>query len=499
MILHQGIRRRALLGTAALGTAALGAAAGGGLLAAAPAFAEPTGDASAPEASGLDAGVMPQGGWRAAAADVRNEMLDTWRSYRRLAFGHDELLPVSGGVHDFFDPAHPVGLTIVEALDTLFFMGLDAELAEGVAWIHDHLDFKAVSVPVQIFETNIRMVGGLLSGHLVTGDPVLLAKAKEIADILMPAFERSPTGAPYRFVNPSTGEVSGPENFLAEIGTIIAEFGTLSRLVGDQRYYLAAKKAAQAVFDRRSPLDLVGTTLNIETGDWVNTTASIHPPVDSFFEYLFDGWDLFGDRDMRRWFDILNRANIANEAVFLRRDGHGPEHLWFARVSKDTGQLVSLNQSELGSFYAGLLGQAGEIRLGDQFLRSWTSLLDRYPVLPEGIDPLSGVATGRGNALRPEYVDSAFNLWLRTGNDRYRRLAFAYYLRQKQHSRVPNGWTVIADVTTTPVTHGDLTSGYWWSEQMKYWYLMFSGTDRFDYRNNYLSTEGNVFRGVRRH
>ena len=86
----------------------------------------------------------------------------------------------------------------------------------------------------------------------------------------------------------------------------------------------------------------------------------------------------------------------------------------------------------------------------------------------------------------------------RSFNERYRRLAFQYYLRQKADSRVPNGWTVIDDVTTTPATHGDLTSGYWYSEQMKYWYLMFSGTDRFDYRNNYLSTEGNVFRGVRR-
>ena len=80
----------------------------------------------------------------------------------------------------------------------------------------------------------------------------------------------------------------------------------------------------------------------------------------------------------------------------------------------------------------------------------------------------------------------------------YRERAFEYYQRQKRASRVPNGWTIVTDVTTTPPMQGDLTSGYWWSEQMKYWYLMFSGTARFDYRRNYLSTEGNVFRGVRR-
>jgi len=483
----QGIGRRALFGGAAIGTAAVGA----GIVRATPALAAAADDTE-------PVGQVPAGGWAAAAADVRAELLHTWDSYKRLAWGHDQLMPVNGGFSEFFDDAHPVGLTIVEALDTLFFMGLDAELADGVAWIRDHLDFHAVAVPVQVFETNIRMVGGLLSGYLATGEKVLLSKAKDIADILMPAFERSPTGAPYRFVNPSTGEVSGAQNFLAEIGTIIAEFGTLSRLVGDDRYYRAAKKATQAVFDRRSPLNLAGTTLNIETGAWADPTASVHPPVDSYFEYLFDGWDLFHDRDFKTWFDVLNTASVAHEAVWLRPDASPREHLWFARVDMNTGVLGSLRQVELTAFYAGLLGQAGNLRLGDAYLSSWTSLLGRYRVLPEVVDPLSGVATGKGNALRPEYVDAAFNLWLLTRNDRYRQLAYAYYLRQKADSRVPNGWTVIDDVTTTPATHGDLTSGYWYSEQMKYWYLMFSGTDRFDYRNNYLSTEGNIFRGVRR-
>ena len=317
------------------------------------------------------------------------------------------------------------------------------------------------------------------------------------SDVLLPAFTKSPTGAPYRFVKPSNGKVSGTSNFLAEIGTIVAEFGTLSRLVGDDRYYQAAKQAMKAVYDRRSSLDLVGTTLDIETGEWLNTTASIHPPVDSYFEYLWDGWDLFGDPDFKAWYDVLTPAIIEHEAVWLRTSGQPLEHLWFVRVNQDTGALVSTGQSELGSFYAGLLGQSGYLSLGEAYLDSWTSLLDRYPILPEGIDPFSGNATSVGNALRPEYVDSAFNLWLVTAQtERFRELAYDYYLRQKTASRVDNGWTIATNVTTDPVTHGDLTSGYWWSEQMKYWYLMFGQVDRFDYANNYLSTEGNVFRGL---
>jgi hypothetical protein len=428
--------------------------------------------------------------WRRVADDVRAELRHTWQSYKRLAWGHDHLLPVSGGHGEFFDDAHPVGLTIVEALDTLYFMGLDDELADGVRWIRNDLDFAAVNADVQVFETNIRMIGGLLSGYLCTGDRVLLDHAKKIADILLPCFTQSPTGMPYRRVNPSTGRISGTINVLAEIGTIIAEFGTLSRLVHDDRYYKAAKKAQQAVFDRRSPLDLVGTEIDIETGAWTDTSARVDPPVDSFFEYLWDGWDLFRDRDLKHWYDTLTAGVLRHE-----EERYGGR-LWFHRADMASGASLGRETSELTSFYAGLLGQSGHLREGEAYHSAWASVLSTYTLLPEGYDYGTGAATGPGNELRPEYVDAAFNLWLITGKELYRERAYDYYRRQKRASRVANGWTIVTDVTTSPPTHGDLTSGYWWSEQMKYWYLMFANCPRFDYRDNYLSTEGDAFRGI---
>jgi mannosyl-oligosaccharide alpha-1,2-mannosidase len=77
-------------------------------------------------------------------------------------------------------------------------------------------------------------------------------------------------------------------------------------------------------------------------------------------------------------------------------------------------------------------------------------------------------------------------------------LAADYYGRMKATSRVDNGYTILEDVTTDPPTKGDLTSGYWYAENMKYYWLMFSGTDRFDYQRSYLTTEGNVLKGFRR-
>jgi hypothetical protein len=428
--------------------------------------------------------------YAALGAEVVAEFSTAWSAYRRHAWGRDELRPLAGTGSDFFIQGSTLGLTIVEALDTLYLMRLDAELDSGVRWVKDNLDV-AQDAPVQVFETIIRLVGGLLSGHLATKDATLLALARELADRLLPAFTKSPTGAPYRYVNLATGSVRGTENYLAEIGTCIAEFGELSRLTGDHKYYNAAKAALRAVYDRRSALDLVGTALNVETGAWTDTTATLDPPVDSFFEYLWDGWALFADRDLRTWYTTLTTAVFQRLAD--RRDGR----LWFRQAHMTTGADAGHTQSELTAYYAGLLAQSGRTADGELYHDSWTDVLAVHRLPPEYIDYRTLAVVNHAYPLRPEYVDSCLFLWMATGKDRYRSRARTMWQRQRQYCKVANGYTVVDDVTTSPMRLGDLTPGYWWSENMKYYYLLFSNTPRFDYASNYLSTEGNVLRGLR--
>ena len=79
--------------------------------------------------------------WAKFAQDVRAEMAWAWRNYVELAFGHDQIKPVSGGAEEFFLPGGPaLGLSIVEALDTLYLMGLDAELEVGLGCGRDGED-----------------------------------------------------------------------------------------------------------------------------------------------------------------------------------------------------------------------------------------------------------------------------------------------------------------------------------------------------------------------
>ncbi len=429
--------------------------------------------------------------WSALAQDVRAEMAWAWRNYVELAFGHDQIKPVSGGVDEFFFPKGPgLGLSIVEALDTLYLMGLDAELEEGVHWIEKNLQFD-IDGEVQVFETNIRVVGGLLSGWLATRNKTLLTLAHELVDRLLPAFSKSPTGIPYRFVNLRTGAVRDATTSPAELGTYISEFGVLSRAVGDTRYYDAAKRAAKACFDRRSSLDLVADAIHAESGKWLSRRATIGPPSDSYYEYLYGGWRLFGDTDFKHWYDVHAAAILKHQAELVEG------RLWFAQADFETGARLDQRQSELAAFYAGLLAKAGDTDHARAYLASWADVQAIFGLLPEELDYGTFKATSPGNELRPEFADSCLALYVHGAGDWPRQLGRIHYENMKRTSRARFGYTIIDDVIARPVKQGDLCPGYWWAEQMKYYWLLFSDTPRFDYRNNYLSTEGKVLTGLK--
>ena len=73
------------------------------------------------------------------------------------------------------------------------------------------------------------------------------------------------------YVNLHTGQVRDPKTNPAETGTLLLEFGTLSKLTGNPVFYDKAKRALVETFKRRSPLGLVGSSINVETGAWIGS------------------------------------------------------------------------------------------------------------------------------------------------------------------------------------------------------------------------------------
>ena len=443
--------------------------------------------ASAP---GMVAAAPPERDWHALAGEVRDEMAWAWGEYRRLAWGKDQIRPISGGYESFPLKDHHLGLSLIEGLDTLWLMGLDGPFAEGVEWIRANLDFD-VDGEVSVFETSIRLVGGLLAAHHACGDPMLLGRARDLANRLFPAFD-TPAGLPYRFVNLKTGKVRDPVTNPAEVGSYLPEWGTLSRLTGDDRYRATVKRAVVALFQRRSRLDLLADKVHAETGQWLSRRATVGPPCDSYYEYLWDAWQLLGDAECLQMYRVCTAAILRwQPEVFEGR-------LWIADVDFETGARLDRQQDELAAFYGGLLAQGGAMREGAQYTLSWSSVQDRFGVLPEGYNYGTRQATAKTNDLRPELADSAINLWLLDPKPIWREIGRTHFLNMRRWNRAAHGYADLADVTVTPKVQSDHCPGYWWAEQMKYYYLLFSDTERFDYRTNYLSTEGKVLLGLRR-
>ena len=151
------------------------------------------------------------------ARHVRQEFLHAWNGYRKYAWGHDALKPLSKSYHDWYSA--PLLMSPVDALDTMILMGMNDEAATTREYIARNLSFDR-DIYVKNFEITIRLLGGLLSSYQLTGDRRLLTLADDLGTRLLPAFN-SPTGMPYVFVNLKTGAVRGELTNPAEVGSLL--------------------------------------------------------------------------------------------------------------------------------------------------------------------------------------------------------------------------------------------------------------------------------------
>ncbi len=422
------------------------------------------------------------GGRAALAARVREEMLHAWHGYERYAWGRDELRPVSRTVRDWY--AEPLLMTPVDALDTLLLMGLNDEAARARELIATRLSFDR-DLSVKNFEITIRLLGGLLSGWQMTGDPRLLRLAEDLGTRLLPAFA-SPTGMPYTFVNLRTGKTRGPHSNPAEIGTLLLELGTLARATGKPVFYDKPKRALVELYRRRSPRGLVGEEIDVETGRWISRASHVGGGIDSYYEYLLKCSLLFGDADCGRMW----RESVAALDRDLADDA--PTGFWYGQVDMITGKRTASEFGALHAFLPAVLALGGDLDRSRRLEASCFKMWNLHGIEPDLLDYRSMKVIEAGYPLRPEIVESAYYLRRATGDPRYLEMGRTFLAGLLAHCRTDAGYTVLASVVTKE--KGDLMPSYFLAETLKYLYLIFAPDQALDFDHVIFNTEGHPLR-----
>ena len=419
----------------------------------------------------------------AFAAEVREAFLHAWTAYEQYAWGHDALRPLTRGRRDWYDTT--LVMTPLDAYDTMLLMGLDAEAGRAKELILERLSFDH-DMTVQVFEVNIRILGGLLSAYQMDGDRRWLELATDLGDRLLPAFA-SPTGMPYVRVNLRTGATSGNENNPAEIGTLTLEFGLLSDLTGDPRYYEAVKGAVSRLFAQRSSLGLVGSVIDVENGDWLDTTSHVRGGIDSYYEYLLKAWLLFGDEDFRTMWeagrDALN-ARVAHEV-----EGR----LWYGQVDMLTGERTGTRFGALDAFLPAVLALGGDLERAARLEESVGFMWETFGVEPESFDYTTLEILQPAYPLRPEAIESAYYLFALTGDERWREMGKDMFHRVVAAARVDSGFAHLGDVRTGE--KDDAMESFFLAETLKYAYLL-ANPSALDFDAVVFNTEAHPLRPV---
>jgi mannosidase alpha-like ER degradation enhancer 2 len=419
---------------------------------------------------------------RVLAERVRAELRHSWGAYSRYAWGHDELKPLSRAPRDWH--AGTLLITPVDALDTLLLMDEKEEAERARAFIVERLTFDQ-DIAVKNFEITIRVLGGLLSAAQILGDRRLLDLADDLGSRLLPAFD-SPTGMPYMYVNLRTGRTHGAESNPAEIGTLLLEFGTLSRMTGKQEYYDTAKRALVQLFERRSPLGLMGEAIDVETGRWLEPASHVGGGIDSYYEYLLKCWRLFGDEEC----GAMWRASI--EALDRHVADETASGLWYGVVDMTSGRRVATRFGALEAFLPSVLALGGDLDRARRLQESAFSMWRTAGIEPDGFDYANGRVTDPSYPLRPEIVESTYYLHRLTHDPRYLEMGQVLFEDIVRCCRTEAGFTVLDDVTTRK--QGDLMPSYFLAETLKYFYLLFSPDDAIDLETIVFTTEAHPLR-----
>ncbi|KAJ6440670.1 glycoside hydrolase family 47 protein [Purpureocillium lavendulum] len=480
----------------------------------------------------------------ARLAEVRRLFQANWASYRRLAWGKDALMPVSGGAKNQFSGW---AATLVDSLDTLWIMGLRDEFDEAVAEVAC-IDFGySTSTRVNMFETNIRYLGGLMAAYDLSGRKVLLQKAVELGDMIYTGFNTE-NGMPVDFIDfeaAKRGDLLSVEERVvsASPGTLALELTHLSQLTGDDKYYDAASRVMDLFYRGQNSTELPGVWpiwVSMKHQDVTTGGAfTLGGSQDSLYEYLpkmhqlLQGGDNKYEAMTRRFLDTANEYFLFRPML-----PSGEDVLLPGNVNIIDGEPELDPETEhLACFVGGMFGLAGklldapdDVERGAKLTSGCVFAYRAFPtgMMPERLDtaPCSSRARCPWNEvvwmqerdarpewerhlplgfttakdprylLRPEAIESVFYMYRLTGRAELQDDAWDMFRAVANGTRTEYANAAVLDVTRAAdaLPKEDYMESFWLAETLKYFYLVFSTPDVISLDDFVFNTEAHPFR-----
>ena len=435
----------------------------------------------------------------------------SFSSYIVHAFPRDELRPITC---DGVDSIIGSSLTLIDSLDTLFVLGLHEEFKMRVLDVIENVKSFDKDETVNLFEVNIRIVGGLLAAHCIIdahtnaasiyqqrknylretdnqghrkkGDALttadgytneqmnetdsssfvsyrdgeeedpgrwrpngykneLLDLAEDLATRLLPAFD-TPTGIPYGSINLRHG-VAHNESVITSTaagGTLLLEWGALSRLTKKDVFEKVALRSMRAIWSRRSRLDLVGAHINILDGTWTQRDAGVGSGIDSFYEYIIKSHFLFGNAE---YLYTFWKAYIAVEKNLRKAD-------WYVETNMDSSYIVWPIFQSLAAFWPGLQTLIGDTKKAMRTIRNYMQVWRKYGSVPEGfnIQLVNVQPFQESYPLRPELAESLYYLYKATHDKELVQYARDILIGILTKTQTSCGFAAIRDVSLSSST-----------------------------------------------
>lgn len=431
-----------------------------------------------------------------------------YSGYESYAWGQDELLPLSKRGTTRFK----LCATMVDALDTMWLMGLHRRFDAAVAHIQKSFT-SDLNHEESLFETTIRILGGLISAHSLSGRKVLLDHAVDLGRRLLKAFDGAGrAGIPSPALNLHTGAGRGT-SCLSEPTTLQLEFRQLSKLSGLPQLTTQVDKVMDTI-ERLQPETLDGL-LPLQPA-WLGGGQSgrigFGARGDSYYEYLLkQAIQLPQDKRYRQ---MYNTAVGGMQKHLLKTTAGGTLYLAELELQRNGEHQPVHKMDHLVCFVPGMLAlgvhlgideHPESLRIAEQLMRtchrmysqSATGLAPEIAQFdPDGVSPadLWVKPADSFSRLRPETVESLFILWRVTHNPQYREWGIQIARAIEKHAKVASGgYAVVKNVNLLPVVLEDKMESFLLAETFKYLFLLFSDDSVLPLREYVFNTEAHPF------